>query len=92
MRSTLSPDDARTICEHMNDDHADSVVHYARTFAKLPGASVARLAAIDAEGMDIEATVGAQTVVARIAFDHVLSGVTDARETLIAMARAASAP
>jgi len=75
----------------MNDDHADSLADYARHFAKLDGVTGARLAALDAEGMDLEVHVAGRQLRTRVAFQHHLRDATDARETLIAMAREAAA-
>jgi putative heme iron utilization protein len=85
------PLDAQTIamiCDHMNDDHADAVAGYARTFGGCPDARTARLVTFDASGMDIavDSATGPRSV--RIAFDHELRDGDDARDTLIAMAKA----
>ena len=70
--------------EHMNEDHADSVDHYARHYSKAPMGNWA-LTGIDAEGIDI--ALGDDT--RRIFFDAPLSVPEDMHVTLVQMARAA---
>ena len=89
MSDALTPDAAAAICRHMNDDHADAIVAYARHFAHLEGVVSARMSGIDPHGMDIDAATDGATVAARVLFDHPLADARDARTTLIAMARAA---
>jgi putative heme iron utilization protein len=86
---------AAGICRHMNEDHADALILCARVYADLPGARAARLASIDADGMDLAVRVDdtGEEVRARIVFDHPLRDADDARQTLIEMVRrAAGAP
>ncbi len=83
----LSADEAASIRTHMNEDHADAVLGYARTFAAVTEADSARIRAIDASGMDIDVVNATETRVVRVDFDHELRDSTDARETLIAMAK-----
>jgi putative heme iron utilization protein len=85
-RPMLSPEDAVSICRHMNDDHADSILGYARDFAGISDANGARMTSIDPSGMDIEIDGAAGPRTVRIAFDHELRDSADARDTLIAMA------
>jgi putative heme iron utilization protein len=92
MNASSPPEAAAMICEHMNDDHADAVAGYARRFAKLEGVIAARMAGIDAHGMDLDVDAGGQTVRARIAFERPLRDASDARATLIAMARPDAEP
>jgi putative heme iron utilization protein len=89
MSDTLSAEAALAICAHMNDDHAETLAAYARYFGGLQGATSARLVRLDAKGMDLEVEIAGNAGPARIAFDHELADATDARETLIAMARIA---
>jgi putative heme iron utilization protein len=80
MDTTLPPEAAVAICAHMNEDHA-------RVFGNIESVVSAEMLAIDSTGMDVRVDAGGVPVTVRIAFDHVLAGSTDARETLIAMAR-----
>jgi putative heme iron utilization protein len=76
-----------TICEHMNDDHADAIAGYARVFGNIGDALGARMTGLDASGMDLEVETAAGPRTARIAFDHTLQDADDAHQTLIRMAR-----
>ncbi len=76
------------ICEHMNDDHADAVSAYARTFGNIADVQSARLLSLDALGMDIDVDSAAGRATVRVAFDHEIRDADDARDTLIAMAKA----
>ncbi len=89
MERTLPPDVVDGVRTHMNDDHADSVLAYAKHFGGIGDATEARIESLDALGMDLHAQTPDGTRLARIAFDHEVVDGTDARETLVAMARAA---
>jgi len=71
------------ICRHMNKDHSDAVLTYARHYGGVPAPVSARMLRLEADGMDLE--VDGATV--RITFDHVLSDSDDAHQTLVAMLR-----
>ncbi|MBM5797090.1 MAG: DUF2470 domain-containing protein [Cyanobacteria bacterium M_surface_7_m2_040] len=72
------------ICMHMNDDHAEAVVAYARHYGGIATAQVARMVAITPEAMQLE--VDGQPL--SVAFDHTLSDSEDAHRTLVTMLRA----
>ena len=72
------------ICKHMNEDHAEAVVAYARHYGGMTGARAARLLRVDALAMELD--VEGQTL--RVAFDHALTDSEDAHRTLVAMLRA----
>ncbi|NDC34852.1 MAG: DUF2470 domain-containing protein [Synechococcaceae bacterium WB9_2_112] len=71
------------ICKHMNDDHAEAVVAYARHYGGASEARQARMVAIHAEAMELE--VDGQRL--SVPFDHRLSDSDDAHRTLVAMLR-----
>lgn len=77
------------ICQHMNEDHADAVVLYARTFGNSPDAEAAEMLSIDEQGMNLNTKVRGESVPLRIEFDHVLKDSEDAHHTLIAMVKQA---
>jgi putative heme iron utilization protein len=79
----LTPAVSDRICKHMNDDHAEAVVAYARHYGGVSAAQRARMVAITAEAMQLE--VDGQSV--SVAFDHNLSDSEDAHRTLVAMLR-----
>jgi putative heme iron utilization protein len=84
---TLSAADSAAICEHMNDDHGDAIAAYARAYAGIPEVTAAEMLSLDERGMELGIDTAAGRIVKHVAFDHVLTGKDDARETLIAMAR-----
>ncbi|MEH1797730.1 DUF2470 domain-containing protein [Nostoc sp.] len=89
MSKDFSTEISSRICKHMNDDHADAVVIYAKVFGGVTDASAAEMLSIDAQGMDLTAQVNGETVPVRIQFDHVLTDAEDAHQTLIAMVKQA---
>ncbi|MFN6487784.1 MULTISPECIES: DUF2470 domain-containing protein [unclassified Nostoc] len=89
MSNDFSAEISSRICKHMNDDHADAVVIYAKAFGGVTDAIAAEMLSIDAQGMDLTAQVNGETVPVRIQFDHVLVDAEDAHQTLIAMVRQA---
>lgn len=78
------------ILQHMNDDHADSVVAYARHFGEMTDVDSATLVGLDADCMRIVAFAGTEKSALVVDFDHPLRDAEDARDTLIAMARRAA--
>jgi putative heme iron utilization protein len=86
---TLTPEVSDRICAHMNDDHADAVLLYAKVLGDAPQATAAKMQTIDPEGMDLNAEVEGNTIAVRIAFDHRLTDSEDAHQTLISLVRAA---
>jgi len=84
----LPPEQIAAMIAHMNDDHADSVLGYVHHYAKLPAAESATLVSMDANGMLVHAVIDGAPQPVAIAFDHTLRDAADARDTLIAMARA----
>lgn len=78
------------IVSHMNDDHADAVLNYARHFGGLADASAAHLADLDQQGMDITVTLpgGEQSI--RVAYAKPLDTPADAHHVLVEMAMTAA--
>ena len=74
---------------HMNNDHADAVLLYAKTFGGLPQASAAIMTGIDETGMDLHVTCDDKSTRVRIAFDQPLRSTGDARRVLVDMAMTA---
>ncbi|MDF3057057.1 MAG: HutZ protein [Rariglobus sp.] len=79
------------ILGHMNEDHADSVLAYARHFGGRLSATAATLAGIDQNGMDLVVTEPSGEASLRIPFDPPLTGASDAHHVLIDMSREATA-
>ncbi|MEH2329260.1 DUF2470 domain-containing protein [Nostoc sp.] len=89
MSNAFSAEISSRICKHMNDDHADAVVVYAKAFGGVTDAFAAEMLSIDAQGMDLTAQVNGEAVPVRIQFDRVLVDAEDAHQTLIAMVKQA---
>jgi putative heme iron utilization protein len=88
----LSPEAVAAICAHMNDDHADSIAHYARIFGGCRDVVSARMDTMDADSMTLAVVTTDARETVRVPFDHRLRDADDARDTLIAMARRTHAP
>jgi putative heme iron utilization protein len=88
-QSPFTAEQVDGMLEHMNDDHADSVLLYVHYYARRPGAEAARMTGIDAWGMDIEATFDGHAEHVRIAFDEPLTDAHDAHMTLVRMSKKA---
>ncbi|HBB32253.1 MAG TPA: heme iron utilization protein [Cyanobacteria bacterium UBA8803] len=89
MSEQFSTEVSDRICKHMNDDHADAVALYAKTFGNSPDTEAAQMVSIDAQGMNLMAQLNGTSVPLRIEFDHVLKDAEDAHQTLIAMVKQA---
>ena len=76
---------------HMNEDHADAVIAYARYYGGATEIDTAQISAMDAHGITVTtmSATGSKTI--RIAFDHELADAEDGRNTLIAMYQQAAA-
>ena len=89
MADVITPAISDRICKHMNEDHAEAIVLYAKAFGNSPDADSAKLLAIDPQGMDLTAQVAGEETTLRIAFDHTLQDSEDAHQTLISMVKQA---
>jgi heme iron utilization protein len=81
-------DAAAAILEHMNRDHADALVIYARSFAGAE-AEEATMAAVDRLGFKLRLRRGARRWSVRIAFLREVTTAADCRAALIEMLRRA---
>ncbi|MDB9528236.1 DUF2470 domain-containing protein [Oscillatoria sp. CS-180] len=73
------------ICKHMNDDHADAVLVYAKVYGQAESATAAKMDSIDPEGMNLTAEVDGDTVPVRVSFNHPLKDAKDAHHVLVEM-------
>ncbi len=89
MSESFSPQISDRICRHMNEDHADAVLLYAKAFGHVTDATAAEMVSIDAHGMDLLTQVNGAAAPTRIVFDHVLQDAEDAHHTLIDMVKQA---
>ena len=80
----LTPAVSARICTHMNDDHAEAVVAYAKHYGGVKSPQTARMLRIESDNMLLD--VDGATV--QIPFDHTLTDSEDAHRTLVAMLRA----
>jgi putative heme iron utilization protein len=83
------------ILKHMNGDHADAVLAYARALAGVADAASATMTAVDRYGFEIAAVTPNGPRAARLAFDVAVATPEDVRRSMVAMAkraRAASSP
>jgi putative heme iron utilization protein len=91
MSDPISPEVSDRICKHMNDDHADAILLYAKVFGGSESAAAAKMQSIDPQGMTLLIQVNGEAVSLRIPFDHDLQDSEDAHQTLIAMVKQARA-
>lgn len=89
MADPITPEISDRICKHMNEDHADAIALYAKTFGATPDAEAAQMVSIDPNGMNLNAMIHGKPVPIRISFDHVLQDSEDAHHTLIDMVKQA---
>lgn len=89
MTKNFSSEISDRICAHMNDDHVEAIVLYARVFGRAADAIAARMEKIDSKGMDLTVQTEAKTAPIRIIFDHELKDSEDAHHTLIDMVKQA---
>lgn len=80
----LTPSVSDRICRHMNADHADAVLNYARHYGGIADPRSATMLAVRPHAMELEVD-GSKL---EIHFDHELSDSEDAHRTLVAMLRA----
>ncbi len=89
MADVLTPEVSDRICAHMNDDHAEAVLLYAKAFGGLKDAIAAQLLAINPESMNLLVQTPDHTIPLQIPFDHELQDSEDAHHTLIDMVKQA---
>ena len=81
-------DAAAGIMEHMNRDHADALVAYARFFASAE-ADEATMAAVDRLGFKLQLRQGRRRWSVRVAFPRDVTTAGESREVLIEMLKQA---
>ncbi|MGF1452892.1 MAG: DUF2470 domain-containing protein [Opitutales bacterium] len=85
----FTDEQVRGMVEHMNDDHADSVLAYAQHFGGLREATSARLVDVGPEVMRIAVTLPSGEREIDITYDHRLESSHDAHMTMVKMSKAA---
>jgi len=88
----ITPAISNRICAHMNDDHAEAVLLYAKVYGQSADATSATMVAIDPIGMDLTAEVNGTPTPLRVLFDHTLEHSEDAHTTLVRMIKSARKP
>jgi heme oxygenase (biliverdin-IX-beta and delta-forming) len=84
-------DVAAGILEHMNRDHPDALVAYARVFADAPEAEAATMVSVDRLGFRLRIRTGDRLHAERIAFPEEVTSADGARRVLIRMLQDARA-
>ena len=77
------------ILSHMNGDHGDAVLAYAKVLAGLPDASSATMTAIDRYGFELAAITPRGPRAARFAFDEPVSSNDEVRHAMVALVKRA---
>jgi putative heme iron utilization protein len=89
MADPITPEVSQRICTHMNDDHAEAVLMYAKVYGQAGNATAAKMNAIDPDGMDLNVMIGEEATTVRVPFERSLIDSEDAHQVLIAMVRQA---
>jgi putative heme iron utilization protein len=84
-------DVAAGILEHMNKDHPDALVVYARVLGGAPEAEAATMVAVDRLGFRLRIRAAGRLHGARIPFPAEVTSTDEARRVLIAMLQDARA-
>ena len=74
---------------HMNGDHGDALLAYARGLAGISNAQHAAMTAVDRYGFDLDVTTPEGTRASRLAFDAPASTTDDVRRAMVALAKKA---
>jgi len=85
----LSPEDSGRIVTHMNEEHPEDLVRYAKAYADVSDVQGARMTGIDADGFDLAVDVNGETRPVRIEFETSLDTAGEARSRLVELAMAA---
>ncbi len=89
MSDPITPAVSDRICQHMNEDHHNAIILYAKVFGNLPETETAKMESIDPQGMNLSVLVNGETRAVRVPFDHILKDSEDAHHTLIEMVKKA---
>ncbi|WP_437641977.1 HugZ family protein [Sorangium sp. So ce854] len=84
----LAPDAAR-ILEHMNTDHADAVLAYAKVLAGIKDATGATMTSVDRYGFELDVITPAGPKAARLPFDAPVTTTDEVRKAMVALVREA---
>ncbi|HVY44860.1 MAG TPA: DUF2470 domain-containing protein, partial [Minicystis sp.] len=84
-------DAAAGILAHMNDDHGEALLAYAKALAGIADATAATMTAVDRLGFEMAVTTPAGRRAVRLAFDAPAESSDDVRRALVAMVKRARA-
>jgi putative heme iron utilization protein len=79
------------ILQHMNDDHAEAVLAYARALLRHADATAATMTAVDRYGFDLTVTTPRGPRAGRLAFDAPVATSDEVRRAMVAMVKTARA-
>jgi hypothetical protein len=79
------------ILMHMNGDHADALLAYARGLARIQDATAATMTAVDRYGFELAVTTPEGTRTTRLGFEEPIGGPDRVREAMVEMAQKARA-
>jgi len=79
------------IVDHMNDNHADSMVLLCKAFSKARDVAEVRMTSIDRYGFEMSAVTAKGPRPVRLAFDSPVHDTTSARVAIVAMVKDARA-
>lgn len=88
MTETITTAISDRICKHMNQDHGDALVLYAKYFGKVSQIETAKMLSIDNQAMYLEIDHQSEEPL-KIEFDHQLENAQDAHHTLVEMMKQA---
>jgi heme iron utilization protein len=83
---------AEGVLTHMNDDHGDSVLAYARVLAGIANATSATMTAVDRYGFDLAIATPDGPKTARLAFEAPVTTSDEVRKAMISLVRSARNP
>ena len=79
------------IVSHMNEDHADALVLYARAFTRAAEAKEVTMVSCDRLGFELSVQTDKGPRPARVAFDEPIATADEARQGMIALLKRARA-
>jgi heme oxygenase (biliverdin-IX-beta and delta-forming) len=82
-------EEASSIVDHMNADHAATMVDYCRALSRAVDATAATMTTVDRYGFEMSVTTAKGPRPVRLAFSHPVASAAEARDELIALARQA---
>ncbi len=86
---SLSTADVTRIMDHMNEDHGDALLLYAKGFGGVTEATSARMVDLDVEFMELEVTTPTGVEMVPLQLIEDVHNATEARQVLVEMARIA---